>query len=77
MNGTTSSHPKIMYCQCIPVPIGGEQRSNLKDSAPLFDEKITQVKQQITCEVVGARAEVVALGWVEPEVDPGSNLPTP
>ena len=66
-----------MYCQCIPVPIGGEQRWNLKDSAPLLDEKITQVKQQKTFEVVGARAEVVALGWVEPEVDPGSNLPTP
>ena len=65
-----------MYCQCIPVPIGGEQRSNLKDSAPLLDEKITQVKQQKTFEVVGAQAEVVALGWVEPEVDPGSNLPT-
>lgn len=66
-----------MYCQCIPVPIGGEQRLNLKDSALLLDEKITQVKQQTTCVVVGARAEVVALGWVEPEVDHGSNLPTP
>ena len=66
-----------MYCQCTPVPIGGEQRLNLKDSALLLDEKITQVKQQKTFEVVGARAEVVALGWVEPEVDPGSNLPTP
>ena len=66
-----------MYCQCIPVPIGGEQKLNLKGSALLLDEKITQVKQQKTFEVVGARAEVVALGWVEPEVDPGSNLPTP
>jgi hypothetical protein len=59
------------------VPIGGEQRLNLKDSALLLDEKITQVKQPKTFEVVGARAEVVALGWVELEVDPGSNLPTP
>ena len=65
-----------MYCQCTPVLIGGERRLNLKDSALLLDEKITQVKQQKTFEV-GARAEVVALGWVEPEVDPGSNLPTP